>query len=446
MPPAGPADVPAFPLDTPAIRPLQVQMVQYKGQPLLLARDPLGVVEGDIALVPDAPLMVLMQLADGRTSVDEMASMAMRATGQIIPKDIFVEVVRQLDENLLLFSDRFKAHWEERRRNYAKLEKRPSRMFPPTNNPSDRLKMIADLGAEFRRHTMSPYAPPQKLDMAPGSVRAILAPHIDYERGGEVYNWAYRALAECAPPVDTYFILGVVHRPSMHRFIATAKTFETPFGDVQVDKAMLEEFAAEFGGPLFDDEIQHATEHSIELQVVYLKKLLGDRPFRIVPVLVSAFDDLLEEEGSPKEADPEVGAFAKALRTVLDRHEGRVMLVGGVDLSHCGPAFGDGEPNSPEREKAIETGDREALAAIEKVDAEGFFSTFRGDLNARRVCSIGPIYLVLDALKGKVDAGRILKYRQANSPDRSTLVSFCATAFLAGAGSPEPPKKLILLS
>ncbi len=72
--------------------------------------------------------------------------------------------------------------------------------------------MLADLGAEFRRHTAGHDSPPAELPLPRGAVNAIFAPHIDYIRGGEVYNWSYRAIAEHGVAAETYFILGVVHR------------------------------------------------------------------------------------------------------------------------------------------------------------------------------------------------------------------------------------------
>ncbi|MDX2177562.1 MAG: AmmeMemoRadiSam system protein B [Candidatus Sumerlaeia bacterium] len=438
-------EIPVFPIETPAIRPLEMIPLEQRGQPFLLVRDPLGVIPQPVGLAVDPMLLIVLQLADGQRTIGEMASVATQATGHIISHEVLRDVVRQLDEALLLQSERFVAAWTAKREAYAKETVRKSSVFP-IPAAMDRLAVIAELGKEFRRHLMSSISPPERLDLAAGSVQGVLAPHIDYQRGGEVYAWSYKALAEHGRSPDTYFILGVVHRPAMHRFIATRKHFETPFGTVPCDTALLDEFAADFGGMLFEDEYQHAAEHSIELQVVYLKKMLGDRPFKVVPVLVSSFDDLLEAEGPPKVADPEVGAFAGALRRLLEKHGSRVALVGGVDFSHCGPEFGDEELNEPARCEQIKGGDRAALDAIERVDAEAFFDSFRPDFNSRKVCSVGPIYLALDAMAGRAEA-RVLKYHQANSPDRSCLVSFASVAFTTPTPGERknPGGKIILL-
>ncbi len=433
-----------FPIETPALRPLEIVPVRDRSGMYLMVRDPLGVLEGAV-LIPADPLVILvLQFADGNTPVGEIASKATYQTGQIISIELVRDIVRQLDEALLLLSDRFVAAWEGKRAEYAAQPTRQPSVF--RTEGMDRLKMLAELGAEFRRHLASPDSPPAELGLAPGSVGAVFSPHIDYQRGGEAYAWSYRALTEAGGLPETYFILGVVHRPAMHRFIATRKAYETPFGTVECDTALLDEFARDFGGELFVDEYQHVTEHSIELQVVYLKKLLGDRPFRIVPVLVGSFDDLLAFEESPSEADPEVGAFVRALGGMLEKHAGRVALIGGVDFSHCGPAFGDEVPNSDERTAAVEAGDKRALDAIGSMDAEGFFNTFREDLNERRVCSVGPIYCSLAALKARGYSAKVQKYIQSNSPDRTTLVSFASVAFLKPGAEAPRTSRIILLS
>src|SRR4029453_15459815 len=43
-----------------------------------------------------------------------------------------------------------------------------------------------------------------------GKLRGLLAPHIDFHRGGPTYAWAYRALAEHSN-ADLFVILGTCH-------------------------------------------------------------------------------------------------------------------------------------------------------------------------------------------------------------------------------------------
>lgn len=434
--------IPIFPVDRPAVRPLEVFPVRVQNQTMLMVRDPLGLIEGAALLAPDPLLLIFLEMADGKTTTGEMAQRATMATGQILPAGVFENMARQLDEALLLQSQRFVDALRKKHETFLNSPVRPYKVFKAEG--MDRLKMLKELGDEFRRHRMSSLSPPERLDLPAQSVSAILAPHIDYQRGGEVYAWAYKALKEHGTPARTFIILGTNHRPSENRFIGTRKNFDTPFGTVETDTALVDEFAAAMGDTCFNDEYLHADEHTIELQVIYLKHLLGDEPFRIVPILVGNFDDLLLEEGTPAQ-DPEIVRFTKALRDVLERHGDKVALIGGVDFSHCGPEFGDEKENDDARMKEIETADRLALDAIEKLDPDAFFESFRADQNARNVCSIGAVYTVLAAMHGRGTA-TLLKYNQANSPDKTCLVSFASVAFLKNGAEAKPKSRIILLN
>lgn len=434
-------NLPVFPLETPALRPLQIMPVEIRGQQFLMAQDPMGLLAGPALLVPDPLLIVFLQMANGRTTLGEMAQRLTEATGQIIPTGMFERMTQQLDEALLLQSERYVQALRARHEEYAKMPNRPYKTVAAKGK--DRLAMLKELGDEFRRHTMSPLSPPAELDLPRGSVTAILAPHIDYARGGEAYAWAYRALKDCGTNARTFIVLGTSHRPAGAPFVATRKNYDTPFGLVETDTALLDEIAAAYGHELFVDEYLHADEHTIELQAIYLKRVLGDREFRIVPILVDSFCDYTAHgEGSPMQY-PEVADFVRTLRTVLDKHGDSVALIGGVDFSHCGPEFGHEQPNDAARVKEIETGDREALAAITAIDAEKFLETFRRDENARNVCSIATIWTVLEVMKGRANA-RVLSYQQANSTDKNSLVSFAAVAFTKPGAQAENRPRIIL--
>src|SRR5262249_1628923 len=139
-------------------------------------------------------------------------------------------------------------------------------------------------------------------------------------------------------------ILGVAHQYCRNRFALTRKDFATPLGLVSTDKSYVNRIAEESGTDLFEDELSHRTEHSIEFQVVFLQYLLGGRrPFSIVPILVGSFQDLMEQGTEPID-DPEVRRFVDALRRVEAGSGKRVAYIGGIDLCHVGPEFGDPDP------------------------------------------------------------------------------------------------------
>ncbi|MGB9691536.1 MAG: AmmeMemoRadiSam system protein B [Candidatus Sumerlaeaceae bacterium] len=430
-----------FPLNTPAVRPLDMHPAQVEGRDVIVVRDPLGVMEGTAILQAHPLLLVFFQLANGRTSCAQMAELVTRATGTLIGAEVFESIAKQLDEALLLRSPRFLEAYERKRQQFAESPVRPPCVFRA--NGSDRLEMIKALADQLRGHARAPGAPPTTLDLQPRSVVGVLSPHIDYDRGGAAYAWAYRALKEHGVGAKTYVVLGTSHKPMAHRFVATRKHFETPLGLVETDQELLDELAQAFSGELFADEFAHASEHTIELQAVYLRHTFGDgQTPRIVPILVGSFEDMFLNGAKPSE-DSEISQFCAALREIFSRHGERVGLIAGVDLSHCGPHFGQPVMNDEEREREIELSDRGALAAIESGNPETFFDYFRDDGNAQQVCSIATIYVAMAAMQGHA-VPRVLTYQQANTHDRTCLVSFASVAFLKKEALANASKILIV--
>ncbi len=129
----------------------------------------------------------------------------------------------------------------------------------------------------------------------------------------------------------------------------------------------------------------------------------------------------------------------------MDKHGDNVALIGGVDFSHCGTEFGDEQDNDEKRANEIAQGDRLILDALETGDPDKFFDAFRPTMNVNKVCSVGTIYCVLDAMRGR-GTPKVLKYNQANSSDKTCLVSFASVAFVKNGMEVKPKSRIILLS
>src|SRR5207253_9859478 len=98
------------------------------------------------------------------------------------------------------------------------------------------------------------------------------------------------------------------------------------------------------GPGLFDDEVPHPPQHSIELEVVFLQYLYENkRPFRIVPLVVGSFQDCVDTGLAPA-AQNDIGRMIEALRRAeAETNEPICYLISG-DLAHIGPKFGDPDP------------------------------------------------------------------------------------------------------
>lgn len=255
-------------------------------------------------------------------------------------------------------------------------------------------------------------------------LNALIAPHIDFHRGGSTYGWAYKEILDRSD-ADLYVILGTCHAGMADPFSVTLKPYDTPLGAVPVDREFYEGLAGRAGQDLLASEPAHRREHSIEFQTVMLQRLLGRRrPFMILPVLASYLHEAIWRRGRP-EADARVPRFVDALRDTIASSSRRVCLIAGVDLAHVGPRFGDAAPNTADSLAAVEAADRRMLEPVVAADAGGFFASVAADGDARRICGLSPIYTLLRLLPGS--SGRLLRYTQW--PDPEGAVTFCAVSY-----------------
>lgn len=259
-----------------------------------------------------------------------------------------------------------------------------------------------------------------------GSLRGVISPHIDFHRGGSVYTWAYKELVESSE-ADVFVVLGVAHQRCTRRFVLTRNDFDTPLGPVRTDVGYVDRIAALTGRHVFDDEAVHAPEHSIEFQAVFLQHLLGGRrKFRIVPILVGSFYDLMDRGVDPIE-DAGVRRFVGALKAAEAESGRKVAYIGSIDLCHVGPEFGDLEPVGPATLDRVGAFDRAMLARAAEVDPAGWFETAAEVGDRWRVCGLAATYVMLHTIGPA--RGRLLKYAQAVDARRTCCVSFASLAF-----------------
>ena len=406
----------------PRLRPLEAFPVQHEGQHCIALRDPAGFTD-QIAVLPP-PLLDLVSLFDGEHSIAEIQDVLRRRHGEAPTGDQIAAVVDRLDEAGFLESARFAA-----RRHALEEAFRRSPVRPASHAGGAYAGEPDRLSAQIEAFFSGPGGPDHPgsgpRDGAGGTgLTALIAPHIDFHRGGSTYGWAYKEILERSD-ADLYVILGTCHAGMPDPFSVTLKPYDTPLGAVPVDHQLYEAISARAGQDLLASESAHRREHSIEFQTVMLQYLLGRRrPFTILPVLASYLHEAVWRRSRP-ESDPRVPRFLDALRDAIASSSRRVCLIAGVDLAHVGPRFGDPEPNTADSLATVEAADRRMLESVVAADAAGFFDSVAADGDARRICGLSPIYTLLRLLPRS--SGRLLRYTQW--PDPEGAVSFCAVSY-----------------
>jgi len=411
----------------PRLRALEAFPVEHEGQRCVALRDPAGFTD-QIAVLP-AGLLDLVSLFDGEHSVEEIQEILGRRHGQAPTAEQIADVVERFDAAGFLDSDRFRG-----RRRALEDAFRLSPVRPAAHAGAAYAGDAAALHAQIDGFFSGPDGPDTAgnrdfltdpvASPSAATPQAIIAPHIDFHRGGSTYAWAYREVLERSD-ADLYVVLGTCHAGMPDPFAVTLKPYDTPLGPVPVDREFYDALSRRAGQDLLASEPAHRAEHSIEFQAVMLQHIVGRRrPFAILPVLASYLHESVWSGGDP-EADPRVPRFVDALRETMAVSSRRVCLVAGVDLAHVGPRFGDSKANTAASLARVERADRAMLESVVGVDARGFYTGVAADHDARRICGLSPIYTLLRLLPEA--RGRLLRYTQW--PDPQGAVTFCAVAF-----------------
>ncbi|MGZ3413051.1 MAG: AmmeMemoRadiSam system protein B [Isosphaeraceae bacterium] len=417
-------------LDRPKLRPLFASRFDYQGQPYALLQDPLGAFTSPVLVPLDAFIYVCCHF-DGLNPLDEIPARVQRETGQCLAAYVLERLVEQLDQAMVLDGPTFASF----RETFRQSQERPAALAGRSYAAED-----ATLRAQLQGYFHGAGgASPLSIE-GPGRsrrLRGVLSPHIDFRRGGPVYTWSYRELAEQAD-IDTFLILGVAHQYCRRHFALTLKDFETPLGVARTDRQYVERIAAAAGEELFDDELVHRAEHSIEFQVVWLQYVLGkERPFSIVPILVGSFHDHLQRGIDPIE-DPQVRRFVDALKAAEAASGKNVAYIGGIDLCHVGPEFGDPDPVDGQLQETVRRFDGEMLEHAAAADPARWFQTAATVANRWRVCGLAATYTMLHAMGPAT--GRLLRYDQALDDRRTCCVSFASMVFHTPGDPPGPER------
>lgn len=361
--------------------------------------------------VPALELRLLQHLNGDHTLADLQRIATQFVGGHTVPIERIAQLVHHLDECLFLDTPRFRA--------VADAPVRPPSCIGAYEGDAEALReQVRDL---FARGSGLPG--PERHD---GSLRAVLAPHIDYARGGLTYTHAFKELAERSA-ARLFVVVGTSHY-SRHRFTITRKHFQTPIGVVPTDEAFIGRVVEQYGEGLFDDEwMAHFPEHSIELEVVFLQYLFaGKRDLRIVPLLTGPYFDCVRGGLSPGSRD-EVARMVRALRHAEEQAGEEVCYVISGDLAHIGPKFDDPAPVTAEQLRHCREQDQALMRAAERADAAAYFDVIAKEQDARRICGLPPTWLVMQT--AAPSRGRLLDYAQFVHPRGYESVSFASVVF-----------------
>lgn len=111
---------------------------------------------------------------------------------------------------------------------------------------------------------------------------ALIAPHAGWDLSGQVIADAFAAAS--GRTISTVALIGPLHEDSAEGlFLSESEYFETPIGDIPVDRGLSEELES-CGTFFIVNDIPHLEEHSIEILLPFVRRSFPSAA--IVPILI----------------------------------------------------------------------------------------------------------------------------------------------------------------
>jgi MEMO1 family protein len=338
-----------------------------------------------------------------------------------VSTDVVERLIEELDKGFFLKGVRFE---RERERIEHLFEESPVR---PASHAGGAYHDDPSKLARYLDENCLAAAPPNGSPNH--ALTGLVAPHIDPWRGAIGYGRSYGALRRSIhADADTFVVFGTSHAPMREPFSICPKSFATPLGDVAPDDDACHTLAKAARFDPHADMFNHKREHSIEFQVLFLKHVLGDRPIRIVPILAGLGRH--QARATDPSSDVQVESFLDAVRELVAKRPGRVVVVAGADLAHVGPRFGDAKAFDTRQRRTLEERDRDSLRVALPSSPGDFWSHVVSDLDERRVCGLAPIYSLLRVVDDASEPA-VVHYEQTIDDDDGSIVSHAGVSYHA---------------
>ncbi|ORX75527.1 UPF0103-domain-containing protein [Anaeromyces robustus] len=238
--------------------------------------------------------------------------------------------------------------------------------------------------------------------------KGLIAPHAGYTYCGQVMAHSYKYITP--DNIKRIFIFGPSHRVYIKGCaLPQFSTYECPLGDMEVDTEICEELEKT---KLFTKMTKNAEEqeHSIEMELPFISWVMGNQPFKIVPIIFGVVPSNLEKK------------YIELFKPYLEQPD--TFFIISSDFCHWGERFDYTylppiDDSSSKVKKLIiadriEILDREAMKIIESGNSKDFEEYL--DRTDNTICGRTGIKLLLSMFE-KTDlypSIKFLKYGQSN--------------------------------
>ncbi len=182
--------------------------------------------------------------------------------------------------------------------------------------PEDKEQCLAELKECLQKEHLT-----EKIE---SKILGGIVPHAGWVYSGSTAGLVFQAIKQQAT-APLFLIFGAVHvygisGPSIWR----EGPWETPLGNIEVNQSLAEDIIKESKGLIVENTAPHKKEHSIEVQLPFIKYLFPES--QIIPVMVP-----------PDKRALQTGEITAQ---ILAHYNKEVVVIGSTDLTHYGMHYG----------------------------------------------------------------------------------------------------------
>ncbi len=239
-----------------------------------------------------------------------------------------------------------------------------------------------------------------------GEIFGLILPHAGYIFSGSVAAYGYKSILE--KNFKNVILIGDSH---CERFegvsIWERGQWETPLGRIKINEGLAQKILLS-SKRFFVRDSAHLFEHSLEVQIPFLQKVLKD--FQILPIIFGSENEDWQN-------------LAQAILNIFEK--GKTLIIASSDLSHYPPY------------EIAKEADFQTIDAILKVDPEKFTQKIE-ELEKKYLevdtfaCAQDSIKTILEISKNLNAKAKLLKYQNSGDTpfgEKSQVVGYSAIAF-----------------
>lgn len=250
------------------------------------------------------------------------------------------------------------------------------------------------------------------------TLKGMIVPHAGYRFSGQTAAWAYKNINP--NKYNRVVLLG----PSHHAYIpgcglTTCTEFETPLGNIKIDMESSQKLLTMEGFFPLDKSVDEK-EHSLEMQLPYLRLMFEDRDFTLLPIMVG--NTTLEQDKY----------FAEILAEFYK--DEKTLFVISSDFCHWGKRFNFTYTNGNYSNiyESIEYLDKLGMSAIESLDPVKFHDYLVEHKNT--ICGRKPISIFMCIIQevNVQNLNNIITFVCYNQSEQVTNVSGSSVSYAVG--------------